>query len=476
MHTTESNRAWRPRRESRNVSRPDGLRPVLVTCWPALVMLAACAADGTASKDGDFSTWSHVAYLEKVASAGVTEIALSPAVVNLAKPDLADLRLVSEAGVEMAYALRVSSRQTHRVPLDVKLYNRTYLLNQQTSVTVDFGRKILKNRVAVKTGGINFLRKVLIEGSDDGQGWQKVRENAFLFRLRSDRSSYEKDLVTLPENDQRHLRVTVFNAPDDPERIAVIDVRAWRTVGKAARIQQVAIVSQGVVEDEKLRATKITLDLGYKNLPLAELILRFTDTNFFRRVHLAGRNCIERVVRVPTEDGASREKTVAEPWQPFSEGAVYRFSAAGSVEESLTLDLKGRKYRYLQLRIDNDDDPPLHFDGARVARLGQFVDFHAKFSGRYVLYFGNPQAAQPRYDIVHYIDRLRTEGVDSATLGRALANPAFGQAEQTVPWSERHKALLWAALLAVMIVLGLLVYRQSRSAQLTQREEDGGNG
>ena len=116
------------------------------------------------------------------------------------------------------------------------------------------------------------------------------------------------------------------------------------------------------------------------------------------------------------------------------------------------------------MRIENADDPPLSFEGASATRLVHYLAFPPDGAAGYALYFGNPSARRPSYDVVHYIGRLRQEGVTGAELGAAEPNPAYGPRDRPAPWSEQHKWLIWIALLGALAALGFLVYRQIKTA------------
>ncbi len=437
--------------------------------WAALLLAALITATtAPAAAGSEMPEWSHQAsiHLEGPTGNGVVELELTPEVHDMARRDLGDLRVAAETGDEAPYVLRLAEARATKVTLKTRLYNRTYIEGTQSCVTVDFGSKALKNRVQVRTPGTDFRREVLVEGSDDGRSWQTLRGRALLFRVSRGPTGpgYEKSEVALPDNDQRYLRVTVYNGADDPARIRIRSVAAWHLVQQPADVAAVPVLDMAVFENEKERRTEITLDLGYRNLPLHELQVRLTDANFFRRARVLGRNCKERVIRTPVEDGSLREETVPEPWAHVTGGVLYRFSGGGSTDESVGLRISGARYRYLQLWIDNRDDPPLHCEGAGVNRLRRYLAFQPKWDGVYTLYFGNTSAGRPRYDIVHYVDRLRSEGVARATLGAAMPNPAYRPDERPVPWSERYSGIIWLALLAALGVLGLLVYRQVKAA------------
>jgi len=442
------------------------MRVLLVLCAHVALAAASFAAASPESAT-DTSRWSHrwPVQLAKTPDNGVVEAPLSADVFDVSQPGLADIRILSQGGKVAPCVLRVAAGKTHTVPLNIRLYNQTYVSGKQSGVTADFGEKVMKNRIEVTTPGTNFRRAVRVEASDDGQNWQNLVEGAFLFRVAGGDpgARFDKSTVALPDNDLRYLRVTVFNGADDPEQVEIQNVKAWRVESEPPETVPAPIADTQVVEKEKEHATEITLDLEYRNLPLHELKLKFDDANFFRRIRVSGRNVKERVVEIPLEGGGARKKTVEEPWAAVSSGYIYRYSSGGSRDESLALSLTGACYRYLRVVIENADNPPLGFSGATASRLQHYVAFQPQGEGPWWVYAGNPAAAVPQYDIVHYIGRLRSEGVTAAALGPAAQNPAFGPKKVEIPWSERYKWLIWVALLVVAAALGALIYRQVKA-------------
>ncbi len=406
--------------------------------------------------------------MKNIGEKKVVECALTPEVYDTARPDLADLRVGGENGAETGYLLRRAEGSVQKIPITVTLYNRSYVPGKQSSITADFGSKIIKNRVGVKTPGTNFRRKVRVEASDDGESWVSIGRDSYLFRVGGGGGSdgaYDKQLVTIPENNLRYLRITVFRGDDDPDVVEIEDVKASRQVKTAAETVPVPIVSAKA--ETKKHTTDILLDLGFKNLPLYNVELDFSDGDFFRNVTVEGRNRETRIVRTPVEDSPALEKTVKEPWNRVTAGRIYRFSGGDSVEESLRVNLKGARYRYLMIRVRNDDNPPLHFTSARVERLVGRIAFPSKTGARFALYLGNAKARKPGYDVGHYLDRMRGQGVYEAALGEVEHNPRYTKVEKPIPWSERHKGIIWVALLAMLAALGLLVYRIAASARKT---------
>jgi hypothetical protein len=438
-------------------------------------MLLAGAVPFSAAEETDTSKWSHRATVsvEGLAETGLAEFVLPPDVHDVARTDFADLRVLGAAGREVAYVLRRPEGTTRKHALAVRLYNRT-LLPGSRSATVDFGEKALKNRIEITVQGTDFRREVLIEGSDDGTRWQVVRSGAFLFKVERGPASsgYDKKVVAFPENDFRYLRITVKHDPGDTD-VGISGVKAWRHVHTPPETVSVDVAGRQVVEKPKERATEIVLDLAWRDLPLHEMTLDFTDANFFRRVTLSGRNAMDRIVRTSMEDGSVLEKRIETPWRSLASGAVYRYSSGGNVDESLTVSLGGAGCRYIRIRIENRDDAPLIFSGAKVSRLVQYVAFQPKRGEKYALFFGNPAARMPGYDLARFARRLREEGMTATGVSDVRENPGRDREERVVPWSEKHKWLLWVAIAGIGAVLALMVWRQAKLAGSAVEEAPG---
>jgi hypothetical protein len=439
-------------------------RFVLTIC--SLSMLLVGFAGPLWGKVPDLSKWSYMAQLKDltIGTKGAVEFALPPKVIDLSLPHLDDLRLVLGADKELGYKIRVSKGKSQKKKLDTKLFNRSYLPGRQSSITADFGGKFLKNRIKVVTNGTNFFRKVRIEGSNDQNDWKIIREGAFLFRTEEGgKQKYDKGMVNFPDNNQRYLKVTVFTGKGDLDVIEINAVDAWYISKTLAETDLVPIVSS--TTREKKKVTEISLDVGFRNLPLYELKLLFSDEYFYREVEVFGRNSLTRIVRRMVEDSPKLERSVSVPWRTITKGHVYRFTTDTSVDESPPLKLKDARYRYLLVKIRNHDDPPLHFTGATAKRLIQQVWFAGKGIGKYTLYFGNPKARRPTYDVGRYINRLRKVDVGHARLGEVMPNPAYKQMGKTLPWSERHAEIIWIVLFGMIAVLGLLIYRVAMSGR-----------
>lgn len=449
------------------------VKPAMILATWVSTWLAAPAAAG----EPDLTRWPLVAavQLDSPPAKGLVEVSLTPEVFARARADLGDLRLTDGTGRTVPYVLRLDRGEAGKPVAyePARMYNPVFTPGKQSAITVDFGARAPRTGIDVVTPGTNFRRRVMVEASQDAQAWQVLRKSDWLFSVSHEGGRYVKTQVKLPDNDFRYLRVTVFHAPDDPERVSIEQVRAWYVKATAPETVETGISSVVTTQPAKIKATDVEADLGFERLPVHEVAMSFGDVQFLRRVEVFGRDYKTRTIEESVENAPPRKRQVEEPWRRLAEGVIHRFPPAGEAEEASSLRLSvDDACRYLLLRIHDGDDPPLKLTGLKVYRLRHYLAFQATEGGPYRLYFGSPAAAAPQYDLAHYADRLRAEGVARAGLSAASANPSFAPAERVIPWSERYKWPLWAALIAILVVLGVLVARQARRAP----RADGRNG
>ena len=115
------------------------------------------------------------------------------------------------------------------------------------------------------------------------------------------------------------------------------------------------------------------------------------------------------------------------PWKSAQRGVVYRIQRDEGVTERLSISAAGRSYRYLRLRIYNGDDAPLDIaqqDIRLTRRPLKTLVFDVRPENRYRLFFGNPKASAPNYDLTRAVAGLGPEpledGFTAESFRRAL--------------------------------------------------------
>ena len=83
------------------------------------------------------------------------------------------------------------------------------------------------------------------------------------------------------------------------------------------------------------------------------------------------------------------------------------------------------------------------------------VEFPAQATGQYWLYYGSSSARQPAYDFAQ-TRPLRVQPV-MVELGAEEQNPAYRETQK--PWTDRRPEVLYAVLVAAILVMGFIAVR-----------------
>jgi hypothetical protein len=143
-----------------------------------------------------------------------------------------------------------------------------------------------------------------------------------------------------------------------------------------------------------------------------------------------------------------------------------RMNRAGTtaVTEDLTLNVYRDYTGRLTVTIDNADDPPVSFDRVEPQSVERRLYFEPQGKTSLKLYYGDDRLSSPVYDYAKFF-REDPKSV-AATLGPEVQNSAYRDRPDERPWSERHKGVLWAAMLLAVALLGWIALRGLRSEKM----------
>jgi hypothetical protein len=112
------------------------------------------------------------------------------------------------------------------------------------------------------------------------------------------------------------------------------------------------------------------------------------------------------------------------------------------------------------VKVENGDDPPIAWGTVRLEMVRRNLCFDAAAGGAYTLYYGDPAIASPQYDYARLF--AAQPGAAAGRLGPERANLEFQPRPDERPFTERHPALLWIALGAVVLLLGIVALRSAK--------------
>jgi hypothetical protein len=134
---------------------------------------------------------------------------------------------------------------------------------------------------------------------------------------------------------------------------------------------------------------------------------------------------------------------------------------ASVVAEELAVNVFADFSERFTITVENGDDPPLSFNRVQPQSLERRVYFEPQGRTKLKLYYGDQKLTAPEYDYAKFF--REDPNASPAQLSPESANPEYRGRPDDRPWSERHPAVLWAAMVAAVVLLGWLALRGLRS-------------
>jgi hypothetical protein len=318
----------------------------------------------------------------QVPEAGVVRLDVPPGTLDVAQASLADLRVLAPDGVETPRLVDnpapVMPERLEAEGTEIRLIESGPNVEAATQLEFGTGTGQPVEAVTLRSPAREFIKSATIEGTADGDNWQVIAAREVVFRQAS---GPERMTVPLPAKPWKKLKVTLSDARSRPIPLTGAGIAVAVTRQVTAVPAAVKVVDNSAAGN----TSTLRLDLGAANLHLREVRLKVEDPVFSRR-------CTLRV-------GAEGGKASAAP--PVGGGMIYRVVGEGGDSTGLLSLPVNRRIptRLLVLVIENGDSPPLTISGMEADRYPTTLEFHAAKPGAWLLVAGNPQAAEPAYDL-----------------------------------------------------------------------------
>lgn len=386
--------------------------------------------------DFDARHWQYRRTVRIETAGSVHAIVLDRAIYADAQAGLGDLRLAVN-GQETPYVLAAARGAVTEDELAVAELDRAVVPGKGLQLTLDAGRGHAHNRLRIATGLHNFRIRMKIETSEDGRLWAIERTDGSIFDFSETGRHAEMLNLDYPLSTRRYVRAT-FTGWTRTDAVT----GAWLTQRVESRTawQTLATLTPSRVEDNGV--TNLVFDLGVSHLPYARILLDAGAARFYRACDVES-----------SADGKS--------WNYVSTQALYRLRD----DESLALSYAGPHERYVRLRVRNGEDQPVTVRQAEFDAVEQRVRFLPQVAGEYTLYYGNPKARTPSYDLGIILSKRPPEREIVLTAGAQTVTPGYQPDVPAKPWSESHPEVLYVTLALAIAGMGWYCLRFLRNVK-----------
>ena len=400
-------------------------------------------------------------------AAGVVRVPLSPEWLAAAGAGQATLRILDDNGTETPFVPAVQSgaqRAVRRVPLSITDYAagdsaETLILRAEEGAGP-------LGALRFETRSRDFQRRVSLETSADGTGWEPLAEGLF-FDL-TQRFDFRRNRIEFSPTDAAWFRVRMEPARGRDSRgvdvqwgdrtISLHDFpgeavpRVDRIVGETAATGAIPALWDRLLRtpvDVVTEGRTSEVDLGCPRLPVDRIALVTAAPAF------------SRVLRVET-----RGPSATDPHRQRMRTNIRRGpdDPPGPIIIEAAID----HFECGRLVIENSDDPPLPLETVRLEWHRREIVFIAAPYRTYTLYAGGRALTRPRYGLADVLSVSPADlaSIPAVSVGPPEQNPAWdGHDTEPRPWTERHGSRLFAALLLVLTAaMALWIWRILRNS------------
>jgi hypothetical protein len=334
-------------------------------------------------------------------------------------PGLADLRIEDARGREVAWRRVRSGRSAAPEAVPVLNSGRQ---GRFAVALLDLGaRPRVRDRVALEVPDRDFVGRAVALGADRREGPFTRLSATGIYDVRGAQTA-RSTVAAFPPSDFRYLLVRATGV----SRIAGASVSGTRERPRLLRR-----AARSVSRRQEGRSTIVTLDLGFRNVPVDELRIAAETARYERPVAILGSNSGQRFV-------------------PLTAARIFRFPGSGSAPIPIRAH-----HRYIQIEVDNGDDPPLRGIEVSAWSRSRALLLEGGHPSPYTVYYGSPHPNAPDYDFARLpTGALGTERAARGRLGSERENPTFEPPQDTRSFAARNPGVITAALAFAALVLG----------------------
>ena len=386
--------------------------------------------------------------LQNTARAGQACLVLDAETLSHATSQLSDLRIYNQT-TEVPWVLRVATpEETTEKPIT------PLNLGLRSGKTVfDAGMpEGSYNDLQLEVDAKNFIATVTVSGSNTQDAKSTTTLGSYTIFDLTHQKLGRSTVLHLPKSDFPFLHFQIAG-PIQPENIAGISFT--RLPAGEPKFETVAQSSHAA---QKGHSSILEFTIP-ANVPVDRI--SFTPA---ARPEAFSRNVS---ISVRPDVPASANDRAGSAFPITASGNILRIHTSQNGhrldEERLSIDTSPVNFNATQkwtVTIDNGDDKPLSFESVRLEMLQRKICFESTENTQYALYYGDRALSAPQYDYATLFSPQAN--AMEVTPGQEQRNSLYQPRPDERPFSEKHPALLWAALVLVVILLGSIAIRSAK--------------
>jgi hypothetical protein len=390
------------------------------TAFAALVISLVAGAQPAAAAELDRADFRYTrALVAEPSETGPVLVEPDGALFAHSSPAFADLRVVDADGHAVPWRHARSERGATSEAVPVLNSGRQ---GHAAVALLDLGgRRRIRDRVALDIPDRDFVGRAVVLGADGRDGPFTRLSTTGIYDVRGAEPA-RGTVAVFPPSDYRYLLIRASG---------VSRIVGARVSGARERPRLLRRTIESMQRGEDGDRTVVTLDLGFRSVPVDELRIAAGTKRYERPVTILGSN-----------DGTR--------FAPLAAARIFRFAGSSSAPIPI-----GAHDRYVRIEVDNGDDTPLRGIEVSTWSRSRALLLEGEHPTPFTAYYGARSVSAPDYDFA----RLPTSAVGaenpvSGHLGPERKNPSFEPPPDTRSFATRNPEVITGALVLAALALG----------------------
>jgi len=376
------------------------------------------------------NAFKYKAAVQKIDSAGVYKIELSPDIIAKSNEALNDIRLMDSTGGFVAYALS-SNIAVEKQDNFVVFPGMDAGTDTATVYIAENSNKISIDELWLKLKNTEVSRTVNIAGSDDLKQWFAIKEDIDLQDAGSAGGPDYEQSLNFPISNYRYFKIQVYGKNKTP--VKILQAGIYTENLNKPQFTALPTVKFNISDTNKISRVYIHLDEPYR---VNKLHLLITGPKYYSR----------RVVVYSGDQNLDEINA-----NQLCDTVI---SSAGTQEILLSA-----KNTLLRVDIYNGDDNPLHIGSIDAYGLKQYAVSYLESGHNYYILSGDSAAKQVNYDLSFL--KYRAFNL-LPVISHAAVNKNTAYFAETGIVKHNFTPLLWAAIVLVLLLLSFLTLKMLR--------------
>jgi hypothetical protein len=306
---------------------------------------------------------------------GPIGISLESDVLELCRPDLSDIRVVSATGSVVPTTLAGAPPTQESETFPVRTFRVVEKPGKYTEIVVDKTAKVVSRGILIKTSSKDFVRTVEVRGSHSSGESYVVRMDGLIADIGSP-LPVRQLRVFYPLNNFRYLYVRILSENKPLLKIEGIECFPPHLGDPLSKPLITRTIENRT--DPANGVTVAVVDLGEHRLPPTSLSIGTGAREFIKKAALSG---------------AASE--TSETWEKIQEGVMFRIRRNDAVAEQLTAAVAPNPFRFIKLELSGGSRGAVTVDKIQPVGTARLVVFDKLPGEVYKLYYDNPAAKTP---------------------------------------------------------------------------------